>query len=286
MGTDLHQRTGRNRTSDLALLSLVFVTVSVPMRATTLVHMSLEQLSQAASDVVRGQVIDQTSSWDASHKLIRTVTRVAVERRMKGQAPDLIEVEQPGGKIGNLRVYVPGTVHLLPGAKYLLFVEPAQAIPSQYLVVGMAQGAYRIYRDAVTGQERVIRPLGRMFYGPGAGPPQTESLKVFGEELSDAITTPIAVPAGTLMLVRIDAAEMSGVGRLEVQGRTARDLFPSAKVAIPAGSVVEGTAQETSDTWQIRWSDIIVRGKRIPISGASSEPIGTLRGRILVVRVR
>jgi hypothetical protein len=274
------------RISSSFLLPLAVAIVAIPAWATTLVQMSLEQLSQAATDIVRGQVVYQESSWDASHKLIRTVTQVAVEQRMKGQAPELIEIEQPGGKIGNLRLYVPGTVHFLPGAKYLLFVEPAQATPSRYLVVGMTQGAYRIYQDAAIGEERVLRPFGRIFYGPGTASPQTESLRSFRQELSSAIAAPMIIPAGTVMLITVQGTEMSGVGRLEVQGRTARDVFPGKKIVVPAGSLVEGTAQEKSGAWQIRWSDVIVRGRRVPILATGNEPVGALRGKTLVVRVQ
>jgi hypothetical protein len=272
--------------SGFFLLPLAVAIISVPAGATTLVHMSLEQLSQASTDIVRGHVVYQESSWDAFHKLMLTVTQVAIEQRMKGQAPELIEIEQPGGKIGNVRLYVPGTVHFLPGAKYLLFVEPARTAPSRYLVVGMTQGAYRIYQDAAIGEERVLRPLGRMFYGPGTASSQTESLRLFRQELSSAIAAPMIIPGGTVMLITVETTEMSGVGRLEVQGRTARDLFPGERIVVPAGSLVEGTAQEKSGAWQIRWSDVIVRGRRIPIFATGNEAMGALRGKTLVVRVQ
>jgi len=49
---------------------------------------------------------------------------------------------------------------------------------------------------------------------------------------------------------------------------------------------VEGTAQEKSGAWQIRWSDVIVRGRRIPIFATGNEAMGALRGKTLVVRVQ
>src|SRR5262249_57025422 len=67
-------------------------------------------------------------------------------------------VEQPGGTVGNMRSDAAGTVPFREGADYILFLEPARLNPSRRLVVGMLQGAYRIYRDTTTNEERVIQP--------------------------------------------------------------------------------------------------------------------------------
>ena len=78
--------------------------------------------------------------------------------------------------------------------------EPATTDSTRYLVVGMTQGAYRIYQDATTHEERVIQPLGGVFYGsrsglaPAAG---AAPLTQFRQQLSAALETPIVIPKGT-----------------------------------------------------------------------------------------
>jgi hypothetical protein len=277
----------RDRTDLLVLIlaPALAAFASARARATTLVRMSLEQLAQASSDIVRGQAVSQASGWNTSHTLIMTVTRIAVETRMKGQAPETVDIEQPGGTVGNFRVYVPGTVHFLPGAKYLLFLEPSKATPAHYQVVGMVQGAYRIYADAATGEEKVIRPLGTMFYGPAIPSAQTTSLSQFRQQLSGALQTPLVIPKGTVIVITVQQTEMSGVGRLQLEGRTARDLFPNRTTVVPAGSRVDGAAQKEAGVWKVRWSEVVVRGTAVPIS-ATTEESGNLRGKTLVVRVQ
>ena len=282
------RRTSCSRTfASLAVALLLLISAAVRVHATTLVRLSLEQLSQASSDIVGGHVLGQESGWNASHTQIMTVTRMAVEQRMKGQAPEVIEIEQPGGKVGNIRVYVPGSVHFLPEGKYLLFLEPSRGTPSRYLVVGMAQGAYRVYKDGSSGEEQVIRPLGSRFYRPGASASPTTSLKQFRQELTNAMQSPLSIPAGTLLAVTVEATETSGAGRFQVEGRTARDVFPGRTMVLPAGSLVEGAALKEHGVWTVHWSDIIVRGVRVPISAISVTPPGTsLRGNTVLARVQ
>src|SRR5579863_8687179 len=95
-----------------------------PVRATTMVRMSLEQLSQASSVIVRGHVVSAETRWNSDHTRIMTFTTVAVDQTMKGSPGATIVVQQLGGTVGNRHVYVPGSARLAPQASYLLFLEP------------------------------------------------------------------------------------------------------------------------------------------------------------------
>lgn len=267
--------------------------LACPARATTLVQLSLEQLSRASSHIVRGRVVSQESRWNEAHTQIVTVTTFAVDYAVKGKRPATVLIEQPGGTVGNIHVRVAGTVRFYPQESYLLFLEPARASDSRFLLVGMVQGAYRIYRDVTTNEERVINPLGGLYYGPQerAGgvraSAQTVSLREFRQQLSTALQAPTVIPRGTTIPLTVLSTETRGVGRVRVLGRTAMELYPSASVVIPAGSPVEGTAELVAGKWRIRWTEISIRGTRVPFSANSEEPAGgTLRGRMLVVKVR
>jgi len=276
-----------------ALATIVAGLAVRPALATTLVRLSLEQLTQAATEVVRARVVRQESHWNEDHTRIATVTTLAVDQTLKGHPPATIEVEQPGGTVGNIHVRVAGTVLFRPQADYVIFLEPSAVTPSRFRVVGMAQGAYRVYRDATTHEERLILPLGKLTSGgdmtahetPAVG--GTIALSRFRELVSVAVRTPIVVPRGTSIPIMIQSAESRGAGRVRVVARTNVDLFPSSSVVIPAGSTVEGTANMIAGVWKIHWAEVSVRGVRTQISGTSEEPGGaSLRGRILVVKVR
>ncbi len=273
----------------LLLFFLAAIAVTNSAFGTTLVRMSLEQLSQAATEIVRGRVVSQESRWNPEHTRIVTLTSVAVDQVMKGAPPSTVVVQQLGGTVGNIRVRVAGTVPFHTQGDYLLFLETANPERSRFLVVGMRQGAYQIYHDATTHEERVIRPFYNLYEG-GQGPAgsgQTMPFSGFRQQISSALQTPLVIPRGTSMTLTIASTESRGVGRLHVQGRTAFAVYPNAAVVIPAGSIVEGTAQLDSGLLRIHWTELSVRGTRVAISATSEEPRGeALHGKTLVVKVR
>jgi len=263
-------------------------------RATTMVQLSLDQLVQASSQVVRGRAISQQSTWNAQRTEIVTLTTIAVEQVVKGEAAGTIVVEQPGGRVGSYRVGVPGTVRFEPNTSYVLFLEPAPAEPQQptphYLVVGLLQGAYRIYADPVTGEERVMRPLGGVVYSN----PQTQNLtpdslplRDFRAQLESVLHQPLVIPTGVRFPLTVVRTDPVGGGRLHVEAQTTAPLFPNAHLVLPAGSSVEGEAILVNGTWKIRWDSVSVRGKRAPINGTSELTAGeSLSGMRVVVEAR
>src|SRR6516164_9175627 len=277
------------------LLTLFVAGLGVARASAT--TMSLEQLVQASTDIVRGQVAGQESRYNETNTQIVTFTTIVVGERIKGRAPATVVVEQPGGTVGNIRSDVAGTVRFHEGGDYLLFLEPERLNPSRRVVVGMSQGAYRIYRDATTNEERVIQPSSKPVERdetrasePVAEPPpagaETIPLSQFRQQLSTAMAAPLVVPRGTSIPIVIETTEFEGVGRMRVVGRTTADLFPNSKTAIPAGSTVEGSAQRWQGAWKVYWSQVSVHGVGISISGSSEEFGESLRGRSMMVKVK
>ena len=278
----------------IGLALVMFLAGLGPARA-SVTTMSLEQLVQASTDILRGHVANQESRWNETNTQIVTLTTIAVEERIKGGAPAMVVVEQPGGTVGNDRSDVAGTVHFREGGDYVLFLEPTRLDPLHRQVVGMSQGAYRIYRDATTNEERVIRPSPKYVESDqtsatdAAEPPagvETIPLNQFRQQLSAAQAAPLAVPKGTSIPVVIETTEFEGVGRMRVVGRTTADLLPNSKTAIPAGSTVEGSAQKWQGVWKVYWTQISVNGVSIAISGSNEEFGEGLRGRSMMVRVK
>lgn len=261
-----------------------------PGRASTLVSMSLDQLTQASSDIIQAQVVNQVSRWNDSHTQVLTITTVAVSQVFKGNASSTVEIEQLGGTVGNMHVFVPGEITFQPQGEYVLFLEPAPA-SSRYRLVGMTQGAYRIYLDATTLQGRVILPsfsqLQTQLQSIGAAnPPGTLPLAGFHKYVASIVDAGIQVPHGLALSVAIVSTESRGAGRMHVYGKTTTALFPNKSLVIPAGTEVEGAAVLSNALWTIHWDELNVRGVHAQISATNQESGGSLRGRSLVLEVR
>jgi hypothetical protein len=218
-----------------------------------------------------------------------TLTTLTVEDTIKGHPPATVVVEQMGGTVGDIRVWVAGTALFRPQESYMLFLEPSTG-SSRYLLVGMVQGSYHIFRDPLAQEERVSLPLNRLLLGSGKELRTSGGLlplKEFREDLSAAMKAPVVIPRGTAIPVTIQSVESRGVARVRVLGQTTAEVFPAPTVVIPAGSPLEGTAERVSGKWRIHWTEVSIRGQRGAISATSQEPAdSTLRGRTLVITVR
>ena len=272
---------------------LLLTLIAAPASATTLVRMSLDQLAEASTEIVRARVVSQQTAWNPQHTRIYTYTTLALDQTYKGDPPSFPVVQQPGGTVGKTRVFVAGTVQFHTQAGYLLFLERAASDPSKFLLVGMVQGAYRIYRDEKTQEEKLILPLGSLTRGsPASGPESVLAgpavpVHQFQRDMSASLSSPLSIPQGTAIPVAIKSAQSAGVRRMDVRGRTTTDLFPNSGLVIPAGSAISGMAERVGDSWKISWTEVSIRGKQVLLSARNTEPAArTLQGRTLVVNVR
>lgn len=276
------------------LLAIVVASLmAAPASATTLMRMSLDQLVQASTEIIRGHVVSQETLWNPGHTRIYTYTTVALDQTYKGNPPSTLVVQQPGGTIGKVRVFVAGTIQFHSQTGYVLFLERSAADSSKFLPVGMMQGVYRIYRNATTQEEKLILPLGSLTRGaPATGVGSTIAgpvvpVRQFQREVSTALSTPLVIPRGTAIPLTIKSAPSAGMRRMGVLGRTTSDLFPNAGLVIPAGSAFSGMAERVGDSWKISWTEVSIRGRQILLSARSTEPgVESLLGRLLVVNVR
>ncbi len=268
---------------------LVGVMVSIsPAGATTMVSMSMEQLTQASSDIVQARVVNQVCEWNAPHTQIVTITTLEVSETLKGNATSTVQIRQLGGTVGNMTVSVPGDVAFRPQGEYVLFLEPADG--SNYHVVGMTQGAYPVYQDATSKQQRVVLPVNlAQFPGVvsgGGNPAGTVPLAGFHKYVTTLVNAGIQIPHGLSIPLSIAYTESSGVGRVHVYGKTTAQLFPNKRVVIPMGTEVEGEGVLSGGSWTIHWDEVSVRGVHAQISALSQESDGSLRGRNVILNVR
>jgi len=259
-----------------------------PARATSMVSMSMEQLAQASSDIVQARVVGQVSGWNATHTQIVIVTTLAVSQSLKGNASSTIQVRQLGGTVGPVTQTIMGDVSLRAQGVYVLFLEPDNV--SDYHVVGLSQGAYPVYEDAASHDERVVLPLSQAslqgVVSGGGNPAGTVPLAGFHKYVSTIVSAGIQIPHGLSLPVSIAYTEARGSGRAHVYGKTTAQLFPSKTVVIPAGTEVEGDAVFSGGSWTIHWDEVNIRGVHAEISATNNESVGSLRGRNVILNVR
>lgn len=261
--------------------------LAAPAGATTLVRMSLSQLAQASSTIVQGRVVTHATRTNAGNTRVYTYTTVQLEKTLKGQPASTITIEQPGGTVGNFHVRVPGTALLRPGTQYVLFLEPAAA-SGTYHLVGMMQGAFRVYQQRKGAERHVVLPLGSLSTGSSSATiSQSPTLGEFQMTVSGVVAAPVVIPAGTSIPVVIVSTEFQGAGQAIVIARTTSDLFPSKSVVIPAGSQVVGNAQRQGTKWKIYWNSVSMRGRTAHLSATSETSVTAgLEGQTMDVQTR
>ena len=132
-----------NRTP--VFIAIAAIACCLTAAATTIVPMSVDELTKAASHVVEGQALRSWSAWNDQHTLIYTYTSFAVSRTLKGSAPSEIVIKQPGGSAGGYTQTVWGVRHLQTGERALLFLRPSVAADGTLVIVGLMQGQFQIY---------------------------------------------------------------------------------------------------------------------------------------------
>ncbi len=163
---------------------LVLVALGICARATTIKPMSIEDLTRAANNIIEAQALDSWSQWNSEHTIIFTYTRLTVFKGLKGNTAQQIVVKQPGGVVPPYGQRVPGVRQFQPGESVVLFLRPSAARDGSYVVVGLMQGNFRMYRAAggalavsngIAGVSEVRNNSVRVFNGIGISLQQLES---------------------------------------------------------------------------------------------------------------
>ncbi len=127
---------------------LVVLGYAIALSATTIVPMSVEQLTRAASDVVEAHALHSWTSWNAQHTLIYTYTTFQITRSLKGKAANTFTVKQVGGTADGYTQKVAGVRQFQEGEDALLFLRPSVAADGTLVVVGLMQGNFRMSHTA------------------------------------------------------------------------------------------------------------------------------------------
>jgi hypothetical protein len=140
------------RTAALLALATLFTPHSLIAHVE---RMSVPEIAAASPHIVVAVVEGRQSRWNPQHTLLVTDYELRIEERLRGEAPDHGSITVPGGALGNVTDETCVTVHLEPGARYLLFLGRLDD-PGLTPVTGAWQGMFRETpeRFAAMGESR------------------------------------------------------------------------------------------------------------------------------------
>jgi hypothetical protein len=122
-------------------------------QAATLQQLSVDQMTQASTAIVRARVTGATASFTGS--TIYTHYQLQVTQTWKGFTP--AEVAIPGGVAKGLKQSFPGMPDLTVGTEYLMFLWTSSSTGITHLV-GLSQGLFDL-TPQTDGSTLATRPL-------------------------------------------------------------------------------------------------------------------------------
>ncbi len=133
------------------------LTALLPMvaLATVVKTQSFEEMARVAPVVVRATVKSNQAAFGPEDHSIWTYTELALLDAMKGAAPSVLVVKQPGGVVGREGTRVEGTAKFAAGEEVILFLEPSPDEPGRWVVLGLAAG--KVSLETVRGERVAIR---------------------------------------------------------------------------------------------------------------------------------
>lgn len=127
---------------------------AAPARATVVRQMSVEDMAERATVVVRGVVEAQRAVYEDGHIDTRLDVQVAEwlksPSRVAAQLlPSRVQVSVPGGQVGELAQTVSGAPRFSTGDEVVVFLWQRSA-GEPFVVLGLAQGSFKVERAAAT----------------------------------------------------------------------------------------------------------------------------------------
>ena len=128
----------------ILFISLILVT-SLPARATVLIPLSLQQVTERANLIFQGRVTNVEVRVDEVSQRVATYTTFAVQDVIKGKTGATHTIKQVGGQLPGSKVAL--RIHGVPrfnlGEDYVVFL-PAPSRLGFSSPVGLSQGAFSV----------------------------------------------------------------------------------------------------------------------------------------------
>lgn len=132
----------------VAALSVLCLSSWTPGNATTLQQLSLDEMINQSTAIVRGRVGNSTGVFHGSNIYTHYSVQVIETLKSTSQTPTsgTIEVAVPGGSVDGLQQSVAGAPVLESGSEYVLFLWTSSK--GTTLVIGLTQGLFQLTQDS------------------------------------------------------------------------------------------------------------------------------------------
>ncbi len=144
------------RVMAVALLCLIAAPFATTVFATTVRYLDAAALIANSATITHVRVTHAASSYD-DRGIIVTRYTLDVRETLKGAKATRLEIELPGGRVGDRVLSVPGLSRYSVGDELVLFLEPKR-MGDRTVPVGFDQGVWRVRRDD-SGQSHVVRTM-------------------------------------------------------------------------------------------------------------------------------
>lgn len=169
-----------------ALSAFALCAAAAVAQATVVVRASVEDLTDRCRCAVVGRVLDRTVEVEPDTGWVWTRHRVALETTWVGSEQDEVVVSVPGGTVGDVTQEFHGGARLAPGARVVVFAWKDDA--GRLQVLGEAQGAFVVTRDATTGDDVCENSIeGLAFVDPTGDPVKAERTRLRFDELRSRV---------------------------------------------------------------------------------------------------
>lgn len=133
--------------------ALVLTFCMLPLRSATLERLSLNDMVQQSTAILRGTVTG--SNVTQQGRLIYTHYAIQVTERFKGPAANSVDIVVPGGTLNNVRQSFAGTPSFRTGDDYIFFLWTGPSGMTH--IVGLTQGLFAM-SGTTSGNPVVTRP--------------------------------------------------------------------------------------------------------------------------------
>lgn len=135
-----------------ALIFVLMSAVVAPLKSSTLLQLSLDDLIRKSTSIVRGKALYTSSSSNGT--IIYSHYSVQVSETLKGASAAQIDLSVPGGVASGLRQTYSGSPNLTEGQEYVIFLWSSKSKVTQ--VIGLSQGLFSVTTD-LNGQMSIAR---------------------------------------------------------------------------------------------------------------------------------
>ena len=129
------------------------LTVLAPAQAATLERMSLDEVIDKSTAIIRGRV---AGSYAAQHgQVIYTHYTIAISEQIKGSASGQADVVVAGGTLGRMTQTFPGSPILTTGREYVFCLWKSKSGLTH--VMGLSQGLFDVGTETPGGEVIISR---------------------------------------------------------------------------------------------------------------------------------